>query len=118
NPTAADKALLVDGGSGYLAALLKPMVGSLDVVTPAEAAALSGTGDYTLIIIDGAVEQVPANLANQLTADGRLITGVSEGVVTRLAIGRRSGTHVALLNLLDIGIPVLPEFAAPKAWAF
>lgn len=118
NPTAADKALLVDGGSGYLAALLKPMVGSLDVVTPAEAAALSGTGDYTLIMIDGAVEQVPANLANQLTADGRLITGVSEGVVTRLAIGRRSGTHVALLNLLDIGIPVLPEFAAPKAWAF
>ena len=32
-PTLADKALLVDGGSGYLAELLRPLVGSLDVIS-------------------------------------------------------------------------------------
>src|SRR6187399_2091395 len=32
-PSLSDKALLVDGGSGYLAELLRPMVGVLEVVT-------------------------------------------------------------------------------------
>ena len=38
-PTLADKVLIVDGGSGYLAELVRPLVGSLDVVSPAEACA-------------------------------------------------------------------------------
>ncbi len=38
-PVAGDRALLVDGGSGYMAELLRPLVGSLDVISPAEAAA-------------------------------------------------------------------------------
>src|SRR5688572_25014783 len=36
-PAAADKAIVVDGGSGYLAELLRPLVGSLEVLTPADA---------------------------------------------------------------------------------
>ena len=69
-PAPRDKALLVDGGSGYLAELLRPMVGSLEVLTPAEAVAASRKGgDFTLLVIDGAVEQLPDALSRRL-ADG------------------------------------------------
>ena len=37
-PTQDDKALLVGDGKGYLAALLRPLVGSLDAVAPDAAA--------------------------------------------------------------------------------
>ena len=117
-PTADDKALLVGDGNGYLAALLKPLAGSLDAVAPADAAARRGKGDYSLIVIDGAVEELPATIEKLLADDGRLVTGVVERGVTRLAVGRKAAGAVSLLPLAEIGIPVLPEFAAPKRWSF
>lgn len=117
-PTTDDKALLVGDGNGYLAALLKPLVGSLDAVAPADTAARRGKGDYSLIVIDGAVEELPVTIGKLLADDGRLVTGVVERGVTRLAVGRKAAGAVSLLPLAEIGIPVLPEFAAPKRWSF
>lgn len=118
-PGQHDKALLVDGGSGYLAALLQPMVGSLEVITPAEAVTGSRkAGDFTLLVIDGAVEQIPDALARRLAEGARAVAGVVDSGVTRLAIGREAAGALALLPLAEIGIPVLPEFAAPKGWSF
>jgi protein-L-isoaspartate(D-aspartate) O-methyltransferase len=122
-PSAADKALLVDGGSGYLAELLRPLVGSLEVVTPQDAVALargksSKGGDYTLLVIDGAVEQLPEALVGRLADNARVIAGVVANGLTRLAIGRKAAGRVALLPLAELGIPALPEFAAPKGWSF
>lgn len=117
-PTAADKALLIGDGNGYLAALLGPLVGSLDAVDPAQAASVAGAGDYSLIVIDGAVEELPASAAGQLAEDGRIVTGLTVRGVSRLAIGRKAAGTVALLPLAEIGIPALPEFAAPKRWRF
>lgn len=117
-PTSADKALLVGDGAGYLAALLRPLVGSLDALAPAAAATLAGQGDYSLIVIDGAIEELPAALGAQLAEGGRIVTGLVERGVTRLAAGRRAAGEVALLPLAELGIPVLSEFAAPKRWSF
>jgi len=118
-PRLGDDALVVDSGSGYLAELVRPMVGSLAVITPAQAIAGEGaTGPFSLLLVDGAVEHVPAPLAALLAKDGRAFTGLVEGSVTRLAAGRHSGEAVALLPLAEIGIPALPEFARPKAWTF
>lgn len=117
-PSAADKALLVDGGSGYLAELLRPLVGSLEVIGPEEAAAKSRKGDFTLLMIDGAVEQLPEALVRRLAEGARVVTGMVENGVTRLAIGRKTAGEVALLPLAELGIPALPEFAAPKGWSF
>ena len=117
-PTLADKALLVDGGSGYLAELLRPLVGSLDVLSPADAAAKSRKSDYTLLVIDGAAEQLPEALVRRLADQGRVVTGVVQDGVTRLAIGRKSAGEIALLPLAEMGIPALPEFAKPKGWSF
>lgn len=118
SPTTADKALLVGDGKGYLAALLRPLVGSLDAVDPAEAVGRQGGGPYSLIVIDGAIEVLPEALAARLADGGRLVTGLVERGVTRLATGRKAAGEVALLPLAEIGIPVLPEFAAPKRWSF
>ena len=38
--------------------------------------------------------------------------------VSRLAVGVKSHGVVSLLPLAEMGIPVLPEFAAPKRWSF
>ncbi|CDO34569.1 protein-L-isoaspartate O-methyltransferase [Novosphingobium sp. KN65.2] len=117
-PTAQDKALLVGDGAGYLAALLRPLVGTLDAVDPAEAGAMAGEGGYTLVVIDGAIEQLPANVAAQLGEDGRIVTGLMTRGVSRLASGRKAAGVVSLLPLAEIGIPALPELAAPKRWSF
>lgn len=117
-PTTADKALLVGDGKGYLAALLRPLVGSLDAIDPAEAVTKKGKGAYSLLVIDGAIEQLPAPLAAQLGEGGRAVTGLVVRGVTRLAAGRKAAGEVALLPLAELGIPVLPEFAAPKRWSF
>lgn len=116
-PTHADRALLVGDGNGYLAALLRPLVGTLDAVAPGDAPA-KGQGAYSLIVIDGAIEQLPEVLAACLAEDGRLVTGLVARGVTRLAVGRKSAGELALLPLAEIGIPVLPELAAPKRWSF
>lgn len=117
-PAPADRALLVGDGKGYLAALLAPLVGSLDSLDPSEAAAKRKAGGYSLIVVDGAAEELPAALIAQLADDGRVVSGIADNGVTRLAVGRKSGEALALLPVCDIGIPILAELAAPKHWSF
>lgn len=118
-PAKADRTLIVSSGSGYLAELVRPLVGSLKVVSASDAAAGSfGSGPYDLILIDGAVEGVPDVLADSLDSAGRIVTGLVQRGVTRLATGRKAAGRIVLLPLAEIGIPVLHEFDAPKQWSF
>ena len=118
-PAADDSVLLVSCGSGYLAALVAPLAGSLAVVDAADAAAMKNKkGGYTLLLIDGAIEVLPDALAGQLAEAGRIVTGLVARGVTRLAVGRKLGGAVSLQPLAEMGIPVLGEFAAPKRWSF
>jgi protein-L-isoaspartate(D-aspartate) O-methyltransferase len=117
-PTAQDKALLVGDGQGYLAELLRPLVGTLEAIDTAQAATKATSADYSLIVIDGAAEQVPDTLAARLADDGRLVTGLVERGISRLAVGRKTAGQLALLPLAEMGIPVLAAFAAPKKWSF
>jgi protein-L-isoaspartate(D-aspartate) O-methyltransferase len=114
-----DKVLVVAAGGGYLAALAGRLAGSVESVDPAKAAAAKrGSGSYTVLLVDGAIEQLPAGLAGELAEGGRIVTGLVERGVTRLAAGRKLGGVVSLLPLAEMGIPVLAEFAAPKGWSF
>ena len=118
-PASDDSVLLVSCGSGYLAALVQPLAGSLAVVDAADAAAMKQKkGGYTLLLIDGAIEELPDALAGQLAEGGRIVTGLVARGVTRLAAGRKLGGAVALQALAEMGIPVLGEFTAPKRWSF
>ena len=117
-PAPADRVLVVSGGTGYLAALIAPLVGTITEITSAEAAALEGKGEYDLVVIDGAIEQLPDGLAAALADNGRIVTGLVLRQVTRLASGRKIAGTVSLQPLEDLGIPVLAAFAAPKRWTF
>lgn len=117
-PVQSDRVLVVDGGSGYLPALIEGLAGSVTVVTPDDAMKGGKKGDYTLLLIDGAVEQLPEGIAKRLSEDARVVTGLIDNGVTRLAIGRKSGGTIALLPLAELGIPQLAAFDKPKAWSF
>ncbi|MEM7701378.1 MAG: protein-L-isoaspartate O-methyltransferase [Pseudomonadota bacterium] len=117
-PTRDDCVLVVEGGTGYLAELLKPLVKSVDTVSSIDAARGDISGSYTLIIIDGAIEQLPQALSDALEEGGRVVSGLMLRQVTRLASGRRIVGQVSLLPVEDLGIPVLHAFDAPKTWTF
>ncbi|MXO51897.1 protein-L-isoaspartate O-methyltransferase [Erythrobacter gaetbuli] len=117
-PTSEDKVLVVDAGSGYLPALVKPLVASLDVTSPDKAANAKKKGEYTLVLVDGAIEHVPAGLAKLVADNGRIVTGLVERGVTRLATGRKAGKALGLLPLAEMGIPRLGAFDKPASWSF
>jgi protein-L-isoaspartate(D-aspartate) O-methyltransferase len=114
-PTQADRALLVEGGSGYLAALVAPLVASVESIAPGGSPADQG---YTLLLIDGAIEHLPQALADALATDGRVVTGLIERGVSRLAIGRKAAGGIGFLTLGEADFAALPDYAAHAKWSF
>jgi len=138
NVTPLDTVLVIGAGPGYLAALLTGHAAKIVAVeedadlaaqlrahapatTVVEGPLTAGApehGPYSLILIDGAVEQLPAAIVDQLAEGGRIITGLAEGAVRRLAIGTKHGGHVALRNLADLEVAALPGFERAKEFVF
>ena len=114
-PQLADRALLIDGGSGYLAALLAPLVGSLETIAPGETPASTG---YTLLLIDGAIEHLPDALADLLGDGARVVTGLIQRGVSRLATGRKTTGGVGFLTLGEADFAPLAAYALPAKWSF
>lgn len=129
-----DKVLLIGAATGYAAALLVDMgavvtaveeEGVLEIAVPGitvvRGALNAGAADgapYDVLFIDGAVEEVPATLVQQLAEDARVVTGVADRSVTRLSSGRVVAGALGLNSLVDIEMVVLPGFGAPKAFVF
>jgi len=113
-PTAADTVLVVSA-SGYLAELARPLAGAVTHIAPG---AKLPAGSFTLILIDGAAEELPAALTQALAEGGRIITGLVAKGITQLARGQKTGGVVTLLPLAEIAIPPLTEYAAPRRWSF
>lgn len=107
---ADDRVLIIGDASGYTTAVARQLTVKVETA--------AGEGVFDVILIDGAVEKLPDSLVEQLTPSGRLVTGVFEAGVTRLAIGRRAGSGFGLTPFLDAEIAVLPEFARPPAFVF
>jgi protein-L-isoaspartate(D-aspartate) O-methyltransferase len=136
-----DRVLLVGAATGYAAALIAELVGSVtaleedaalfekarlnlggdDRVTLAKGplnAGWAAGGPYDAVIIDGAVEAVSDALWAQLVAGGVLATGVVDQSVTRLAIGRAAGNGHGLFAFADAETTILPGFAKPRGCSF
>ncbi|MBU1254272.1 MAG: protein-L-isoaspartate O-methyltransferase [Alphaproteobacteria bacterium] len=118
-PRIADRVLIVDGGSGYLAELVRPLVASVEAISPTQGVKGEAKLEAAdLLLIDGAIEQLPPELVKLVVEDGRVVTGLVERGVTRLATGRKTGQSLSLLPLAEMGIPRLGQFDRPASWSF
>jgi protein-L-isoaspartate(D-aspartate) O-methyltransferase len=135
-PEPGERALVVGGGSGYSAAVLAAMglevtmlesnpalaamarANGVETVEGALAAGHRKRAPYDVILIDGAVEQIPDALIAQLADGGRLGGALVEGSVHRLVVGRKSGEAFGLLSIGDSWLPPLPGFTRPPAFTF
>ncbi|UZK66853.1 protein-L-isoaspartate O-methyltransferase family protein [Sphingomonas sp. M1-B02] len=137
----SDRVLLIGAAGGYAAAVLALLAGSVVALESEESlaglarAALAAGGNvevvegsleagwaagapYDLIVIDGAVELVPDALVEQLAIGGRVVTGVIERGVTRLASGLRSEGGFGLVDFLDVECALLPGFRRVRTFTF
>ena len=137
-PTATDRVLLIGAGTGYLAALLAGRVKSLvaveesvqladsfasnlpdvDLLRGAHNDGAPGNAPFDLVIIDGTIEELPQMLADQLANGGRIVTGITDGAASRLAIGVKHNSHLALRTVADMEIAALPGFGRAKEFVF
>lgn len=115
-PAAEDSVLVIGNPGGYLAALAGKLAAKVTLV--AAAGDWAKAGEHSLVLVDGAIEEVPAALANVIAADGRIVTGVLERGVTRLALGRKVAGQIALTVLSEADFAPLAAFAAKPKWSF
>ncbi len=136
---AGEKVLVVGAAGGYAAAIAAQLGAVVTMVEEdADLAALARTtlterttlvegplaagapagAPYDLLLIDGAVEAVPESLADQLRDGGRVVTGLSDRGVTRIASGVRTGGGVGLASIVDSEIAPLPGFEKPRGFQF
>ena len=137
----ADKVLLIGAAGGYAAALLADLANSVvaveeepslaalartalaayanvELVEGPLAAGHAAEGPYDLIVVDGAAEELPATLLGQLETGGRVVTGLLDRGVTRLAAGRRTEGGFGLADFADIECAVLPGFERLRTFQF
>lgn len=139
-PVQGERAMVVGAATGYSAAVLARLVGPLVAVEEDEELAaiakkaLAGTpvtlvvgplakgckksAPYDLILVDGAVEEVPRSLVDQLAEGGRLAVAVIEDGVTRLCVGRKAGDGFGMVAFSDAAAAILPGFEKPRTFTF
>jgi protein-L-isoaspartate(D-aspartate) O-methyltransferase len=144
-PLPEDKALVVASGAGYGAALLSRLVKT--VVAMEADADLAGSAEqtirnlgitnvrqvvgkmeegcaaqasYDVILIEGAVQKVPAQILDQLAEGGRLgtVIGGTTGTLGVAHLMVKEGGVTSGRPLFDAGTPLLPGFAAPPRFTF
>ena len=138
-----DHALVVPCGSGYMAAVLSHMAGSIvaveedgkvrdgaskllaelgadtvAVVSGSVADGYAGQSPYDVIAFDGAVSDIPQSILAQLGDGGRCVAMVQNGPVGRATLVQRTGEAFGRRAEFDASVPVLPEFAAKPGFAF
>ncbi len=73
-------------------------------------------GPYDVIVIQGAVEQVPAALIDQIKDGGRIACLFMEGALGAVRIGYKSGGQMTWRFAFNAGAPVLPGFRKQAAF--
>jgi protein-L-isoaspartate(D-aspartate) O-methyltransferase len=142
-PGPGDLVLDVGCGLGYSAAVLARMAEAVvalesDPVMAAEAEALLAAhgvdnavvqqgpldegvaehGPFDAVILEGAVETLPRAIEAQLKVGGRIAAIFAEGAAGQARLGLRTPQGISWRRIFDATAPVLPGFAATKAFEF
>lgn len=100
------------------AALVSHGVDNAVVQTGALAAGAPEHGPYDAIMLQGAIETLPQALCDQLKPGGRIVAIFVSGALGRVRLGHRAGDGIGWRRVFDAAAPVLPGFAATKAFEF
>jgi protein-L-isoaspartate(D-aspartate) O-methyltransferase len=136
-----DRVLLIGAAGGYTAAILAQIVAAVVAVEQDAALAalareaLAGTANvelveaplagghadgapYDVLVVDGAIEHVPDALVGQVRTGGRVVTGLVDKGVIRLASGRKTDGGFGLTPFMDSDCVILPGFSKPQGFRF
>lgn len=138
-----DRVLDAGCGTGYSSAILARLAGSVVAMeqdagiaaTAKQALSAAGAGGvtvvtgpltdgwpsggpYDFILLNGASEITPDSYAGQLKPDGRLACIYRPGPAGKAMIYRAVEGHLVGRPIFEASAPVLPGFAAPKAFVF
>ena len=135
-----ERALVIAAGTGYAAAVLARLVGSVTAVEEDKALtafareALADTAvtlvegplaegwaagaPYDFILIDGAVEYLPQAIIDQAADGARIGLALLDRGVTRLAMGRVVAGAFGLSTFADAAVAILPGFGQPRGFTF
>ena len=135
-----DEVLDIGAGSGYSAAVLAGLGATVhgleeDAALVAEANATLASlgianasvslgsfgdvnGDYDVIVLQGAVEAVPANLFARLKEGGRLVAMIRKGVVAVANLYVKSGTGVTARAEFNASLPPLSAVRPVEQFVF
>lgn len=130
-----DIVLIIASGSGYTAALASRLSNTVVAVEQDEALAqtsetaisalgydnvaviscdpkegVPSEGPYDVIFIDGAVEEVPQGLLDQLKDGGALVTAEGRDHMAEAVRILRNGDHFSRMPAFDTNAPMLAEF--------
>ena len=135
-----ERALVIGAATGYSAAVLARLAAS--VVALEEQAelvvfareALVGTGvelvqgpltqgyaagaPYDFILIDGAVEQVPQAIIDQVAEGGQVALALAQGDISQLCVGRVVAGAFGTTAISDAAAALLPGFEKPREFSF
>lgn len=139
-PRAGEKVLVVGGGTGYTAALCAELGATVvmleeDAGLAATAAAvLAGTpsievvkgplsagaparAPYDLVLFDGAVEEVPQAILDQIAEGGRAVWVQGEGNSAQATVAVRSSGRISERAVFNLPGHLLPGFARPAVFS-
>lgn len=75
-------------------------------------------GPYDVVIMEGAVEQVPANLIKQIKDGGRMAAIFNKNGVGIVRIGIKNGDGISWRDTFNADAPILPGFQSDKGFTF
>lgn len=106
-----EEADLAEGAKAALAG-----IGNVAVVAGPLAAGHAAQGPYDVITVQGGVEQIPAALLAQLKEGGRIGAVFMEGALGTVKVGLKTEGKISWRFAFNATAPVLPGFAAARAF--
>jgi protein-L-isoaspartate(D-aspartate) O-methyltransferase len=138
-----DRVLIVGCATGYSAAVIEHLAGSVvaleqdpglaqlardnlqalgarnaTVVTGPLVGGWPAGAPYDVILLDGAVEDVPQALLRQLKDGGRLLGVLGRAPLSKAIMFLSTGVESSSRPIFDATAPALPGFAKPAAFVF
>ncbi len=93
-------------------------IGNAAVVTGDLAQGYPSQGPYDVIILEGAVEEVPAELFSQLRDGGRIVAAVARGPIGKATLFRSTDGSVSSRVAFDVNVERLPGFQKAPEFVF